>query len=209
MSTVLEKTETYTAVREDAAALHNAQIRERYERLRNLEADQLAQYEEERAQEMRASVLAPERPATRTVEQTPSVTKYTRTRGDYALFTPETLDRAIENNAVQNVSAPVQAMPVIAVTQETAVETEAQYSLSSLAKKVLVAFAMVVIALLSIIAVNTRIINQKRIKIEKLEQQRERLQEDNEDLQLRIQNATSEETMRQYAQENGMIQIPQ
>ncbi|MBQ8657533.1 MAG: hypothetical protein IJ506_00170 [Clostridia bacterium] len=209
MNTVLDKTAVNTAVRDDAAALHNAQIRERYERLQNIEADQFAQFEQESNAPVRASVLAPERPAPRTSEQSPSVTEYTRNEADYALFAPETLDRAIGSAApvAPPVQAPVQEMPVAVVTPTAEVEAVAQYSLSAFAKKVLAAFACVVVALLTIIAVNSHIISEKRIRVEKLEKQRQQLEEKNEELQKRIEEATSEETIRAFAEANGMIQI--
>jgi len=212
MNTVLDKPAVNTAVRDDAAALHNAQIKERYERLRNVEADQFAQFEQEAQAQPRASVLAPERPAPRTSEQTPSVTEYTRREEDYAIFTPEALDRTIERSATIAPTAPVYAPPVqpmpVAVVEPTAtVETTAQYSLSALAKKVLVAFACVVVALLTVIAINSYVITQKRIRVEKLEQKRQQLEEKNAEIQKRIQQATNEDTIRAFIQENGMVQI--
>ena len=143
MNTVLDKPAVNTAVRDQAAALHNAQIKERYERLRNVEADQFAQFEQDSQAQPRASVLAPERPAPRTSEQTPSVTEYTRREEDYAIFTPEALDRAMERSVptAPVYAPPVQPMPVAVVEPTVAVERETQYSLSALAKKVLVAFA--------------------------------------------------------------------
>ncbi len=209
MNTVLDKTAVNTAVRDQAAALHNAQIKERYERLRNVEADQFAQFEQEVQAQPRASVLAPERPAPRTSEQTPSVTEYTRREEDYAIFTPEALDRAMERTAptAPVYAPPVQPMPVAVVEPTATVETAAQYSLSALAKKVLVAFACVVVALLTVIAINSYVITQKRIRLEKLEQKRQQLEEKNGEIQKRIQQATNEDTIRAFIQENGMMQI--
>jgi cell division protein FtsL len=209
MNTVLDKPAVNTAVRDQAAALHNAQIKERYERLRNVEADQFAQFEQDSQAQPRASVLAPERPAPRTSEQTPSVTEYTRREEDYAIFTPEALDRAMERSVptAPVYAPPVQPMPVAVVEPTVAVERVAQYSLSALAKKVLVAFACVVVALLTVIAINSYVITQKRIRVEKLEQKRQQLEEKNQEIQKRIQQATNEDTIRAFIQENGMVQI--
>ena len=51
------------------------------------------------------------------------------------------------------------------------------------------------------------VIRQKRIKVEKLEQKRQKLLEEQAEIELRIQAATSEETIRRYAEQEGMTQI--
>jgi hypothetical protein len=53
------------------------------------------------------------------------------------------------------------------------------------------------------ICVNTQLIGQKRIKLKNLEKQKEELLEKNEDIQSRIEQATSADTIRQYAAANG------
>lgn len=109
MATVFENrpAPAYTPPQEDAA-LHNALIKERYEKLKNAEATQLAESisEAERAPyaapRAAASVLAPERPektapafTAPVPERTPLGNEVVHTKVDSPLFTPETLDRTI------------------------------------------------------------------------------------------------------------------
>ena len=110
MATVFENrpAPAYTPPQEDAA-LHNALIKERYEKLKNAEATQLAESisEAERAPyaapRAAASVLAPERPektapafTAPVPERTPLGNEVVHTKVDSPLFTPETLDRTIQ-----------------------------------------------------------------------------------------------------------------
>ena len=215
MEGVLERERTaYSAATDEAAALHNAQINERYQRLLNAEAEQFALMEEENEQVTapRASVLIEERPAEKTSYQ-PTVTEFVRPREDMSVFTPETLDRAIEMNAP---AAQAEIMPATAVAplsvapvqqaQAVSVATTS-YSLSAFGKAVIAAFATVVIAMTAVIGVNSNVIRQKRLKVEKLEQKRQKLLEEQAEIEARIQAATSEETIRQYAEQEGMTQI--
>lgn len=218
MDTVLERERIADpAARDEAAALHNAQINERYQRLLNAEAEQFAQFEEEseRVFAPRASVLAPERPAESTFTQQPKVTEFVRPREDMSIFTPEALDKAIEMNApVAPVApaAPVMEAPARAVAQpvqapQAVAVASVQYSLNTFAKAMIAAFVAVVIVMLTVIGINSNIIRQKRLKVEKLEQKNQELIEQKAEIEERIRNATSEETIRQYAESQGMIQI--
>ena len=74
----------------EAAALHNAQINERYLRLKNAVDEQ---FEEVKAQAYapQASVLAPERP----LETVAPEQEFTHTRVESPLFTAETLDKLL------------------------------------------------------------------------------------------------------------------
>lgn len=212
MNTVLERDPTVkTPVVDEAAALHNAQINERYQRLLDVEAEQFAQFAEENyaAPTARASVLTPERPLERTVEQRPTVTEFVRTREDYDIFTPEVLDRTIQREEV-NVQPTAQAEiapSVAAVAPVAAVETKAEYGLSPFAKAAIACFTGVVVAMLAVIGVNSHVINQKRMRIKNLEEKRQELTEQNEELRRRIEQATSEETILEYAQSQGMVEI--
>ena len=67
-------------------------------------------------------------------------------------------------------------------------------------------FATVVVMMLTLICVNTQIIQRKSMQLRNLEQQREELVNRNEEIQRRIENAQSEETIREYALSQGMIQ---
>ena len=215
MDTVLERERIADpAARDEAAALHNAQINERYQRLLNAEAEQFAQFEEEseRVFAPRASVLAPERPAESTFTQQPKVTEFVRPREDMSIFTPEALDKAIEMNAPVAPVAPVMEAPVRAVAQpvqtpQAVAVASVQYSLNTFAKAMIAAFVAVVIVMLTVIGINSNIIRQKRLKVEKLEQKNQELIEQKAEIEERIRNATSEETIRQYAESQGMIQI--
>lgn len=184
------------------AELHNAQIAERYKRLQNAEATQFAEANDTQMQTeytVRASVLAPEKPA---VE--PQVTEFVRERIDSPVFTTEKFERA--GATAQSVPTMIQA-PVFTPTQSvaTAVEAETQYSLTRMAKMVMAAFAAVVVLMLTLICVNTQILNRQSVRIRNLEEQREELIERNEEIQSRIEAAQSEETIREYAISQGMI----
>jgi cell division protein FtsL len=85
------------------------------------------------------------------------------------------------------------------------VAKQAQYSLSTMAKVVMAAFAAVVILMLTLICVNTQTIERKSLQIRNLEQQREELIEKNAEVQRRIQEAQSEEAITEYALSQGMI----
>lgn len=196
-----EKTINLTANKQ--AELHNAQIAERYRRLQDAEADQFASETRNETQyTVRASVLAPEAPKTfetPITEQTPQVTEYVRERIETPVFTTEKFERAMENS-------PVMTKPVEIPMQAVSVATAEQYSLSNMAKLVMAVFATVVVMMLTLICINTQIIQRKSLELRNLEQQREELVERNAEIQRRIEIAQSEETIREYALSQGMIQ---
>ena len=70
------------------------------------------------------------------------------------------------------------------------------------------ALIFVIVAMLTMICINTQIIRQKKIQLKNLEQKKEQLMEQSEEIQRRIEAARSEETIRQYAVENGIL-LPQ
>lgn len=221
MATLLEnKTIENVTVEQEAERQHNAMIRERYQRLQNAIADQFAEKTENISAEhyqVRASVLAPERPAYTApvvdaplTAQTPMVTEYVRTRIETPVFTTEKFN-AIEDTKREETLAQTAQMPVEMSAQLSAptasTMVEAQYSLSAFAKKAMAIFGAVVVTMLSVICVNTQIIQRKSVKLRNLEEKKEQLMELNEDLQLRIANAKSEETILEYAQSQGMIEV--
>ena len=190
----------------EEAQRHNEMIRERYRKLQNAMADQFAEEthtEEARTEEETyAKVAAPETPTlyvapsnveTPVFEQNPRVTEY---RSTLSVFTTE----KFENLQKEEVIAPVVAP---APVQTVAVASQASYSLSMLAKITMAAFVFVVVAMLTLIGINTQLINQKRMRIQNLEEKQEQLMEQYNDLQARIQAATSEETILNYAQSQG------
>ena len=220
MATLLEnKTIENVTVEQEAQRLHNAMIRERYQRLQNAIADQFAEKTETTSAEhyqVRASVLAPERPAYTApvvdaplTEQTPKVTEFVRTRIETPVFTTEKFnaqDTRKEETLSQTAQNPIE-MPAQLSAPTASVAMEAQYSLSAFAKKAMAIFGAVVVTMLSMICVNTHIIQSKSIKLRNLEQKKEQLMEANEELQSRIANAKSEETILEYARSQVMIEV--
>ena len=201
----LEKTQVLSV--EEQAQQHNAMIRERYRRLQDAEHNQFAS----ETHSVHASVIAPEAPVyappvteTPKMEQVPQITEYVPARAEVPVFTTEKFTTATAQVAqtaiapTQTVSAPVE------LYAPTAVES-AQYMLSSMAKMMMAVFTLIVVAMLTLICVNSHIIRQKTVRIQDLEQKKEQLMEMNEEIQSRIQAAQSEETIAQYATSQGMI----
>ena len=209
MATLLEHERVQTLTQTREAQLHNAGINERYRRLRDAEERQFGE-SNQAEQTVYASVLAPERPVftapmtenVPTVEQTPTVTEYVRNVVESPVFTTEKFDAITETMAVQ---APIE-MPAQAPMAVVAVAQEAQYSLSNMAKVVMAVFAALVTVMLAVICINTQIINQKTLQLQALETQRAELLEENAEIQSRIMEARSEESIREYANSQGMIE---
>ncbi|MBE7068603.1 MAG: hypothetical protein E7381_04810 [Clostridiales bacterium] len=210
MATIELERATLLTVEEEAQK-HNAMINERYRRLQDAEADQFGSSTID-AQSVSATVIAPEKPVqtqpvdTSSLAQAPQVTEYVRSRIETPVFTTEKFN-AVSDVAVAKptVSAPVAPMPVEVIAPVQAVEQEVQYSLSRMAKMVIVAFVTLVVAMLSLICVNTQIIRQKTIRIQNLEEKKQELIEQNQEIQRRIEIAQSDETIREFAQSQGMI----
>ena len=154
------------------AQKHNAQIRERYQRLLSAEADQLAT--ETPVQEVRASVLTPEAPTyvspvtadTPVLEQVPQVTEFVREQVVSSVFTTESFGQIQDNTPVMNSAAvemiaPTYVAPVFENATAATMEVE-QYALSAFAKKMIAGVAATVVALMSVIGVNTHILNNKK-----------------------------------------------
>ena len=198
------------------AQRHNAQIRERYRLLQSAEADQFAQ--EQYSAPVQEQVVIDSTPSftpsiigeTPVMEQVPFVKDFVRERLVTDVFTSEkfeqtTIDPGVVT-VVEPVVVPVMEQTPVATTSEST-EVAAHYSLSTFAKVIMAIFAAVVIALLSLIAYNSQVLNQKRIHIKNLEQKREQLLEQQEELQARIALAESEESILQWAQSQGMVQL--
>ena len=221
MEMVQEKVATMSTVATREAQEHNAQIAERYRKLQNAEAGQFAEntYAENRsAESVRASVLTPEAPIyapvtnnTSVVEQAPQVTEYVRAQVTAPIFTAdkfETLDKAVAQEVAPTFVAPTMSVEITPVATISIAKQE-QYALNTFAKLVMAVFAMVVVAMLTLICVNTHTINQKRIRLQNLEEKRQELVEQNEEIQRRIAESKSEATIYEYAQSQGMVQIGQ
>lgn len=214
METILERMTLQQQLAEQEAQKHNAQIKERYKRLQDAEADQFAQsyIQETNATDytVRASVLAPEKPfvsvdETPVFEQTPQVTEFVREKIDAPVFTTEKF-QAIETPVVQETTVAAVETQAVQMQAPTAVAVEAQYSLTHFAKMMLVAFATAVLVMLTLICVNTQLIRQKTVELQNLQAQNVQLQEEYTALQSRIQDAISQETIQEYALSQGMIQ---
>ena len=181
-------------------------INERYRQLQNAVADQFSNdtttkgaesAQAETVQEEAPLYISPSNVAT--LEQAPRVTEYVAPTAA-ALFTTQKFEavKAYEETQVKpvEITAPVQAT-------ETAAEVH--YSLTPLAKIVMAVFTFVIVAMLTLICVNTQIIRQKKIQLKNLEEKKEQLMEQSEEIQRRIEAAKSEETIRQYAEANGLF----
>ena len=71
---------------------------------------------------------------------------------------------------------------------------------------VLGAVAATFVLMFSMVGINTQIIKNNAKQIKNLEKVRKQLMEKNEELQTRIEMAQSEETIREYALSQGMIE---
>ncbi|MBE7084435.1 MAG: hypothetical protein E7368_00085 [Clostridiales bacterium] len=203
----LERAQTLNA--QKIAEEHNAMIKERYRRLQDAEAEQFANSTQDyTAQQTRASVFAPVAPTyvnAPAVEQTPQVTEFVHARVESPVFTTEKFNGMQQAEAVAVAPVAVQPMQVAHYAPAQAVEQETQFAFTPMAKKICIAFAATVTVMLSVIGINTGIIKRNETRIQDLERQEQALRLKNEDLDRRIEEATSEETIIQYAQDKGMI----
>ena len=194
MATLLEN-QTPTMSAKQAELLHNSQISENYRLLRDLESRQFETIERERASlQSNANVLTVERPA-----------ELPRERVTSDLFTVETLDRAIRNNAVaEQVESIVEPVQPQAVAVENVMQEDVAM-LSSFAKTVAAVFAAVIVMMLTIISINTQIINQKASYLSTLEQKQHELVAKELDLQEKIIRQTSKKAIEEFAEKYGMV----
>lgn len=203
MATALEnRTQESIGVAQREAELHNQRIKERYERLMSTEEDQLNEsFSESKAfsSARASSVLSPERPAE--AEKT-----YTRTRVDSPLFTTETLERTLAESKAEQASAPVVQEVAIAPVSVVSTKTNvAAYSVSAFAKAVIAGFAVLVCVMLCIIGINSETIRRKNVKIRRLEDKRQELEEESEDILSRIEEVRSFEFIKTWAEANGFV----
>ena len=149
---------------------------------------------------------------------------------DSPLFTPETLDRTIQENYYDFAPTQMPAAPVIPVqtadmpaagelsvaqmpaAAATAASVDAavkeSYGLNALAVKMIAAFAALVFTLLTIIGINSYVIRQKTMRLNQLEQRKERLVEQRSELEKDILEAQSYEKILEFVREHGMILDP-
>lgn len=206
----LERVQTMNA--QKVAEEHNAMIKERYRRLQDAEAEQFASIAENAytQQNVRASVFAPEAPAyvhAPAMEQTPQVTEFVQARVESPVFTTEKFNN-MQGEAVASVVAPAPVAPMqveVYTPVQASVASETEYSFSPMAKKIFMAFAATATVMLSIVGINSGIIKRNNARLKNLQEQEQELKTENEELQARIEAATSEDTIMQYAQAHGMI----
>lgn len=198
MGLLLEERTMETTVVDVEAQKHNEMINERYRRLFSAEEAQLAESEAYAMQSYAptATYEAPVEAYAPTVEQTPTVTEYVHERPTSPVFTTEKFAR-IEENQTQTAPATVASLSAKAVS-------EIAYTLSPLAKVVMAVFTAVVVAMITLICINTHAINAKSVRLKNLERQKEELMERNEDIQRRIDEARSEQAIRAYAESQGV-----
>ena len=229
--TTLWETQTLDDLQAEEARRHNAMIRERYRLLQNAEEAQLEKTFAEAERQKRAeqftapaapaAPVAPVAPAVPEAPAAPVVKTQERavplTAQQKDLFTADTFRRVVSGAAEAQaaVQTPVQApafrplyVPGEAKEQVKAVEKSAEkalesYSLTNAAKAVIAAVAAFVVLLITLIGVNTRILNAKGAELTMLEEKKAELVEQSRELANRIENATSEETIAAWAQANG------
>ena len=199
MDMLRERTELQKAEVEKAQR-HNELINENFLKIKNLVH---AQFDEDEVQDVVETVeeVVEETPLyispanVTNLERAPIVTEYASPMAA-AVFTAQKFEISKENTQPVEYTAPVQAT-------ERAVEVS--YALTPLAKVIMAAFTFVVVAMLALICMNTQIIRQKSIRIQNLEEKKQQLLNQVDEIESRIAAAQSEETILQYALENGII----
>ena len=103
----------------------------------------------------------------------------------------------------------VAQMPAAAATAASVdAAVKESYGLNALAVKMIAAFAALVFTLLTIIGINSYVIRQKTMRLNQLEQRKERLVEQRSELEKDILEAQSYEKILEFVREHGMILDP-
>ena len=210
MEQVLERRVMNTATVDTEAKRHNEQISERYRQLLNAEATQFAStpVAEKHTEEIRASVLEREVPVytapvmeTPVLEQAPQVTEFVHEKVSNPVFTTEKFTQ-VENfvapTRVNEVVIPTYTTPVM--EQAVSVENETSYAFTPFAKIAMAVAGVLAVGMMSLIGMNSQIIRQKNVRLNDLQQKKQELVTQNEELETRIANAKSEETVRAWAE---------
>ena len=202
MSTVLERN-TVEAMEKEK---HNAMIGERYRKLLSAVEDQhsteMPVTTSERAYSPAYTVEAPSYTPiddTPVLEQIPEVKEYTPSALASSVFTTEKFERMVGGEAVDTFK-PTYVAPVKPKTV-----SEVHYSLTPLAKIAMVAFTAVVTIMLACIGANTQTIRTKSLRLKNLEEQKQELIERNEEIQRRIAELQTEESIIERATEAGLL----
>jgi cell division protein FtsL len=198
---LLREEQVQVASAELEAQKHNAMIKERYRRLQNALADQFAAVEnavhaETPVKEEGVSYINPSEVNTAVLEQEPTVTEYISPMAS-ALFTTEKFERLTVEEPVRQVAPTPIAQAVVS--------TQAQYSLSPLAKVVMAVFTAVVVIMLALIGMNTQTIQRKSLRLKNLEEKKQELIERNEEVQRYIEELQTEESIIKRATEAGLL----
>ena len=184
-----------TLVIDREAQMHNAQIGERYQRLKNAEEQQFAEFV---GKNVYATTYAP--------VQTPQTPEVTHTRVDSTLFTVETLDRTLQRAttayAPAQVEIPVQQPKV---EQAQVAEMQPTYALTSMAKKAIAVASVAVVAMMTMIGINSYALRLQATQIAAQEASNAAARSELMRIQNDISVATSEEAIAQWAMQNGMV----
>ena len=181
---------------------HNEQISARYRQLQNEIENQFSNpYVPLNA---RSSVqYAPVQERRNAVRQEPQVTEFTREEMiNTPVFTMDKFEKAQGGAFAQ----PMQMQPSFTAQEKVAPQGES-YGLSSLAKMLIAGFTVAVAGMLALACINTQIIENKTARLQNLQLQKQELIERSEEIRRNIEKATSEDVIREYAQENGMIKV--
>jgi cell division protein FtsL len=186
MATIFEVKQDTTVARE--ATEHNARIKERFQQLQR-DQSQFAEI----SNQARASVLAPERPVA-----TPSPVQKVEERVVSPVFTVETLDRALEQQAVKQA-------PVVAPVQTTQAEAVETVQFTRFAKIFMASCVAIVLTLLCAITVLTQVIGGNQMKLSAMETKNAQLRTEYAQVMEELEQATSYETIEAYAKSQGMV----
>lgn len=212
MEQVLERRIMNTATVDAEAKRHNEQIRERYRQLLSAEATQFAStpVAEVRTEEVRASVLEREVPVytapvaeTPVLEQAPQVTEFVHEKVTNPVFTTEKFaqtENFVAPTTVNEVVIPTYTAPVMEQAVSVAVENETSYAFTPFAKLAMAVAGVLAVGMMSLIGMNSQIIRQKNVRLNDLQQKKQELVAQNEELEARIANAQSEDTVRAWAE---------
>ena len=223
--TTLWETQTLDSLQAEEARRHNEQIRQKYLQLQNAEEAQLSHVFENAEQQARVEEFtAPAAPVSATPAapvapvQTAQAKTVPLTEQQKDLFTADTFRRVVSGAAEAQTQAPAQTIanapvyrpvftPAPIKAQEVVKQAEKSlesYSLTNAAKAVIAAVAAFVVLLITLIGINTRILNAKGAELSVLEAKKAELVEQSRELAERIENATSEETIAEWAQARGL-----
>jgi cell division protein FtsL len=95
--------------------------------------------------------------------------------------------------------------PEVAEEKGEAVAEETAFGLSAFAKAIAAVFCAVIVTMFTMICINTQIINEKASKLAELEKQQRTLIQRSVKLKNQLEDATSDETIEEFARQFGMV----